>query len=49
MPVHHPISKATDSPLHLGEGLGVRSIAKRQIEVPMFATGVGKLDGLKVS
>jgi hypothetical protein len=25
MAVHHPISKATDSPRPLGEGLGVRS------------------------
>jgi len=42
------ISSATDSPLPLGEGLGVRSMIKRQIEVTMFAAGVGTLEGLKV-
>ena len=71
------ISKATYSPLHMGDGLGrrvelvetVRSMAgnflkaaavstenviemmkltKRQIEVTMFAMGVGTLEGLKV-
>jgi len=44
------ISKATDSPLPVGEGLGVRSnLTKRQIEVTMFATGVEKLEGLALS
>jgi len=51
------ISSATDSPLPVGEGLGVRStekavemmkLTKRQIEVTMFAAGVEKLEGLKV-
>jgi len=50
------ISNATDSPLPAGEGLGVRStekavemmkLTKRQIEVTMFAAGVGTLEGLK--
>jgi len=50
------ISSATDSPLPVGEGLGVRStekavemmkLTKRQIEVTMFAAGVGTLEGLK--
>ena len=62
----HPLnSKATDSPLPAGEGLGrrvepvemVRStekaaemmkLTKRQIEVTMFAAGVGTLKGLKI-
>ena len=49
MTTHHPISNATDSPLHVGDGLGVRSkLTKRQIEVTMFAAGVEKLEGLKV-
>ncbi len=34
------ISNATNPPLHLGEGLGVRS-------TPMFAAGVGTLEELK--
>jgi len=50
------ISSATDSPLPVGEGLGVRStekaveimkLTKRQIEVTMFAVGIGMLEGLK--
>jgi len=53
---HPPLSNATDSALRLGEGLGrrvepvetVRSKTKRQIEVMMFAAGVGRLEGLKV-
>jgi len=48
MTTHHLFSNATDSPLLLGEGLGVRSIPKRQIEVTMFAAGVGTLEDLKV-
>ena len=49
MTTHHPISNATDSPLHVGDGLGVRSkLTKRQIEVTMFAWGVGTFEGLKV-
>ena len=48
MTIRHPISDATDSHLLLGEGLGVRSkLTKRQIEVTMFAAGVGKLEGLR--
>jgi len=47
MTAHHPIPNATDSPLPVGEGLGVSAIAKRQTEVTMFAAGVGKLEGLK--
>ncbi len=39
------ISKVTDSPLLIGEGLGVRS--KRQIKVTMFAAGVEALESLK--
>ena len=52
MAFHHLISNATDSPLPVGEGLGVRSkrvrsnLTKRQIEVTMFAAGVEKLEGL---
>ena len=47
MKIFHPVSKATDSPLPLGEGLGVRlNLTKRQIEVTMFATGVEKLNDL---
>jgi len=49
MTAHPPISNATDSPLLLGEGLGERSIPKRQIEVTMFACGVEKLEGLALS
>jgi hypothetical protein len=48
MTINHHISNATDSPLHLGEGLGVRSMTKRQIEVTMFAARVETLEGLKV-
>ena len=48
MTAHHPIANATDSPLPVGEGLGVRSMTKRQIEVTMFAAGVGTLEGLRV-
>ena len=48
MTTHHHVSKATDSPLLSGEGLGVRSMTKRQIEVTMFAAGVEKLEGLKI-
>ena len=41
------ISNATNPPLPLGEGLGVRSnLTKRQIEVTMFAAGVERLEGL---
>jgi len=36
MTTHLLISNATDSPLPVGEGLGVRSLS-------MFAAGVGKL------
>jgi len=47
MKIFHSVSNATDSPLPLGEGLGVRSnLTKRQIEVTMFAAGVEKLEGL---
>jgi len=47
--ITHPlISNATNPPLLSGEGLGVRSITKRQIEVTMFAARVEKLEGLKV-
>jgi len=42
------ISNVTDSPLPVGEGLGVRCMTKRQIEVTMFVAGVEKLEGLKV-
>jgi len=56
MSTRPPLSNATDSPLLSGEGLGrrvelvetVRSMTKRQIEVTMFAAGVGTLEGLKV-
>ena len=45
-----PVSNATDSPLPVGEGLGVRSnLTKRQIEVTMFATAAGTLRDLKNS
>jgi len=41
------ISNTTDSPLPVGEGLGVRSkLTKRQIEVTMFSAGVGSLEDL---
>jgi hypothetical protein len=46
MTAHHPISNATDSPLRLGEGLGVRSLTKKQIEVTMFAGETGEQSGL---
>jgi len=47
MTTHHPISNATDSPLPVGERLGVRSkLTKRQIEVTMFAAGAEKLESL---
>ena len=39
MTTHPLISNATDSPLPAGEGLRVRSLPKRQIEVTMFAAG----------
>ena len=45
---HSLISNATVSPLPVGDGLGVRSITKRQIQVTMSAAGVGTLEGLKV-
>ena len=54
MTAHYLISNATDSPLPLGEGLGVRSkrvrsnLTKRQIEVTMFVCGIEKLDDLKI-
>ena len=57
MTIHPLIPNATDSPLLSGEGLGVRStenavemmkLTKRQIEVTIFAAGVGTLEGLKV-
>jgi len=48
MTTQHPISNATDSPLLSGEGLGVRSIPKKQIEVTMFACGVEKMESLKI-
>jgi hypothetical protein len=48
MTTHPLISNATDSPLSQGEGLGVRFLTKRQIDVTMFAAGVGTLEGLKV-
>ena len=48
MTTHPLISNATDSPLPVGEGLGVRSMTKWQIEVMMFACGVENLEGLKV-
>lgn len=42
------ISNATDSPLPVGEGLGVRSnLTKRQIEVTMFATGIASIRSLQ--
>ena len=60
-----PILNTIDSPLSVGEELGVRSmqflkaaavstekaigmmkLTKRQIELTMFAAGVGKLEGL---
>lgn len=48
MATYHLVSKATDSPLPLVEGLEVRSnLTKRQIEVTMFAARVEKLEGLK--
>lgn len=48
MTTHLYISNAADSPLPVGEGLGVRSkLMKRQIEVTMFASGVEMLEGLK--
>ena len=61
MTIHSPISKATDSPLPSGEGLGRRvdlrsrvetvrsNLTKRQIDVTMFACGVEKLEGLALS
>jgi len=45
---HPPISNATDPPLPVGEGLGVRSMPKQQIEVTILAAGVEALEGLKV-
>ena len=43
------VFKSSRFPSPLGDGLGVRSnLTKRQIEVTMFATGVEKLEGLKV-
>jgi len=43
------ISNTTDSPLPVGEGLGVRSkLTKRQIDVAMFAGGVRILGALKL-
>lgn len=50
MTIHAPISNATNPPLPLGEGLGVRSkrvrsnLTKRQIEVTMFEAGIGTLE-----
>ena len=43
------VSKSKKSPSPSGEGLGVRSnLTKQQIEVTMFAAGVGTFEGLKV-
>jgi hypothetical protein len=44
------IFKSNKFPSPAGEGLGVRSkLTKRQIEVTMFACGVGTLEGLRVA
>jgi hypothetical protein len=44
---NHLISNTRNLHLSLGEELGVRSkLTKRQIEVTMFAAGLGKLDDL---
>ena len=42
------IIKSNEFPSPVGEGLGVRSIlTMRQIEVAMFAAGIGMLEGLE--
>ena len=55
MTSHYSFFSATNPPLLAGEGLGMRStekaiemmkLTKRQIEVTMFAAGVGTLEGL---
>ena len=56
MTTRHHISNAADSPVPVGEGLGVRSteqavemmkLTKQQIEMKIFAGGAEKSEGLK--